>query len=89
MAKGTVIISGSDEAQTVGASQLTGALTVGVDDTGHDVTVFWCCSWCLLWYVESNLLMHWNLEAPLQRQENFLLSTAEAICRRWKQIRTN
>ena len=41
MAKGTVIISGSTEAQAlVGATTATGSLTVGVDDTGHDVKFF-------------------------------------------------
>ena len=40
MAKGTVIISGSTEAQAlVGATTATGAFTVGVDDTGKDQKV--------------------------------------------------
>ena len=41
MAKGTVIISGTAEAQAlVGDTTATGTLTVGVDDTGHDVKFF-------------------------------------------------
>ena len=54
MAKGTVIISGSTEAQAlVGATTVTGALTVGENDTGHDVTFYGATSGSYMTWDES------------------------------------
>ena len=59
MAKGTVTLSGTAEAQALtGATTATGAFTVGVDDTGHDVKFYGAtASRSLLWDESADTLI--------------------------------
>jgi len=72
----TVDINASTKFNVDGATQLTGAVTVGVDDTGYDVKFFGATSGAFLeWDEDANEL---ELRGGAATPGKLLLSTAEA-----------
>jgi hypothetical protein len=72
----TVDVNASTKLNVDGATQLTGAVTVGVDDTGHDVKLFGATSGAFLeWDQSADEL---EIRGGAATPGKLLLSTAEA-----------